>query len=203
MSKSTGKYTPKRRWTPEEIDFIKNNISKSDRDISELLGASIIQIRNVRARNKIFRYKKMKVSGEFKECTICKKVLNLREFSICKRNKNGIAARCIECNRKYSNKLSYQENRKKYYQKNKRAITDYKNRWARTVGKETTTKTYHKKIEQLYPSYVRQKLRRIGFSSQVLDSTPDLIHLYKEVLKNKRLIKNTENEKIQETQESK
>lgn len=128
-----------------------------------------------------------------KSCSKCGVIKPEDDFIKCVRNKSGTGA-CKTCNSSYyytkKNSIKFIESRKKYYNKNRKTILSYKKQWAEkndTIEKKLQRD--QKNRDQLTPGYIKRRLRRVGFTNNIINTYPELLEVYKILIKTKRLCK--------------
>ena len=97
-------FTIRKRWTDEEVQFLKfafPNKNFTNKEIFEAFeDRTPAQIWAKAQKLGIKRYKETFPYG-YKRCSLCKTILPLEDFSKDKRSKNGRTSACKKCLRKY------------------------------------------------------------------------------------------------------
>lgn len=126
-----------------------------------------------------------------KTCSKCGCVKEISEFHKCSRNKSGLSGRCKGCSSNYysSNKDHYKKVHKEYYNNNRIKVNEYKKLWERTDGRDTVRKKDQNLINKLSDCYIKSKLRRRGFTNEIINASPELIQAAREIIKIKRYVK--------------
>lgn len=148
-----------------------------------------------------------------KVCSKCGVEKDTESFNKHKEMRDGLRPECKDCEKEYKrqylqkNKHEISIKQRRYRKENKdkiasqtfKSVKEYRKKhpervksWDRAgkIKRKSKIKEYKKTIiESLAPPYMRGLLKRIGFTNAVIDTNPELIEVYKQIVKIKRLCK--------------
>jgi hypothetical protein len=123
-----------------------------------------------------------------KVCSKCGVEKGEEDFPKDRRVKSGLAARCKTCDLSYyyRNKERYLQVRKEYASGNKLIVNKVKRKWAHR-NKEKIIQKERKLRNSLSNCYINNKLKRKGFTNEMLNKNPEIVQFQRIIIKTKRL----------------